>query len=57
MSSSHALRLLGCTLGQGYLFAAPMSDTQLTDHLNGNAALFPLTEPPDVPPALILLPG
>ena len=39
-----ALRHLGCTLGQGYLFARPMSDAELGSLLVGSEVLSPLTE-------------
>ncbi len=43
-----ALRHLGCTLGQGYLFAAPMSDDDIRTHLDGSATMTPVTVPADV---------
>jgi diguanylate cyclase (GGDEF)-like protein len=30
---AHVLRAMGCSLGQGYLFAYPMSEIELRDHL------------------------
>ena len=32
-----ALQHLGCTLGQGYLFAAPMREDEITAQLDGSA--------------------
>ena len=34
-----ALRNFGCTLGQGYLFAAPMSETELSALLERSSVL------------------
>jgi diguanylate cyclase (GGDEF)-like protein/PAS domain S-box-containing protein len=48
-----ALRQFGCTLGQGFLFAAPMTEAELSAHLNGTAVLTPLTPPPEDLPALM----
>jgi diguanylate cyclase (GGDEF)-like protein len=36
-----ALRHLGCTLGQGYLFAAPMTADDITTQLDGSATFAP----------------
>ena len=36
-----ALQHLGCTLGQGYLFAAPMREDEISAHLDGSAVLAP----------------
>ena len=41
-----ALRHLGCTLGQGYLFAAPMSPDAISAQLSGPC------EPAVIPPLL-----
>jgi diguanylate cyclase (GGDEF)-like protein/PAS domain S-box-containing protein len=40
-----ALRDLGCSLGQGYLFAAPMSETELSALLERSPVLHPQTFP------------
>ncbi len=42
-----ALRDLGCSLGQGYLFAAPMSETELTALLERSSVLQPQTLLPE----------
>jgi EAL domain-containing protein (putative c-di-GMP-specific phosphodiesterase class I) len=37
-----ALQHLGCTLGQGFLFAAPMREDEISAHLVGSAVLAPV---------------
>ena len=51
-----ALRQFGCTLGQGFLFAAPMSDADIRTHLDGSATITPVTVPADVVTALMATP-
>ena len=48
-----ALRQFGCRLGQGFLFAAPMSDADIRTHLDGSATITPVTVPADVVTALM----
>jgi EAL domain-containing protein (putative c-di-GMP-specific phosphodiesterase class I) len=51
-----ALQHLGCTLGQGYLFAAPMREEEISAHLDGAAVLAP---PPmrQETPAMMITPS
>ena len=48
-----ALQQLGCTLGQGFLFAAPMSDDEIRTHLDGTATLTPMAVSREVVTALV----
>ena len=48
-----ALQHLGCTLGQGYLFAAPMREDEISAHLDRSAGLRPgTTRAPRRPPMM-----
>jgi EAL domain-containing protein (putative c-di-GMP-specific phosphodiesterase class I) len=47
-----ALQHLGCTLGQGYLFAAPMPQEQISAHLDGSAVLEPAALRVETPPMM-----
>ena len=47
-----ALQHLGCTLGQGYLFAAPMHEDEISAHLEGPAVLAPAPFRAETPPMM-----
>jgi diguanylate cyclase (GGDEF)-like protein len=47
-----ALQHLGCTLGQGYLFAAPMHEDEITAQLDGAAVLAPAPLRAESPPMM-----
>ncbi len=47
-----ALQHLGCTLGQGYLFAAPMHEDEITAQLDGAAMLAPAPLRAESPPMM-----
>ena len=48
-----ALQQFGCRLGQGFLFAAPMSDDEIRTHLDGTATLTPMAVSREVVTALV----
>jgi EAL domain-containing protein (putative c-di-GMP-specific phosphodiesterase class I) len=47
-----ALQHLGCTLGQGFLFAAPMREEEISAHLDGSALLVPAQLRAETPPMM-----
>jgi diguanylate cyclase (GGDEF)-like protein/PAS domain S-box-containing protein len=47
-----ALQHLGCTLGQGYLFAAPMHEDQISAHLVGSPVFAPAPPRAQTPPLM-----
>jgi diguanylate cyclase (GGDEF)-like protein/PAS domain S-box-containing protein len=49
-----ALQHLGCTLGQGYLFAAPMREDEISAQLNGSAVLAPAPPRAETPPMMTM---
>jgi diguanylate cyclase (GGDEF)-like protein len=48
-----ALQQFGCRLGQGFLFAAPMSDSEIRAHLDGTAMLKPMAVSHEVVTAMV----
>jgi EAL domain-containing protein (putative c-di-GMP-specific phosphodiesterase class I) len=47
-----ALQHLGCSLGQGFLFAKPMREEEIGAHLDGSAVLAPAPPRVETPPMM-----